>query len=68
MKFSITKTSERGFPNEIVERESLEQVINECLDPKFYHGSTPEVVVSRPESWEESDCDYVIEIYDDWRE
>ncbi len=68
MKFSITKTSERGFHNEIVERESLEQVINECLDPKFYYGSRPEVVVSRPESWEESECDYVIEIYDDWRE
>ena len=68
MKFSITKTSDFWQHKEIVERESLEQVVNECLDPKFYYGSTPEVIISRPETWEESECDYVIEIYDDWRE
>ena len=69
MKILIEKTSDRNFKY-IQEYNSLEDCVNELLDSKFIDIS-PELVVSRPDKWnsdEEQECQYVVEIYDTWRE
>lgn len=65
IKICITKTSDRSYHN-IKEYESLEACVNELLPQK-----SPELVVSKPDDLtpeEASDCGYVVEIYDTWRE
>lgn len=72
MKMLIEKTSDWGY-KEIKEYDSLESCVEEILSNKeLFPGNEPEVVVSKPnDAWtprEAQDCDYVVEIYDTWRE
>lgn len=70
MKICITRTSDYGY-KEIKEYKSLDECVKELLNPDLYQKFAPEVVVSKP-----SDCvhpkgkeyEYVVEIYDTWRE
>ena len=77
MKILLKKTSEYSF-SEIREYKDLEEAVNVLLSDRSafqYHNSDPlELIISKPyEKYyrsgdEELTCDYVIEIYDDWRE
>ena len=72
MKILIEKTSDWKY-KEIKEYDSLESCVEELLNNKeLYANNEPEVVVSKPnDSWtpcEARDCDYVVEIYNTWRE
>lgn len=72
MKICFTKTSDHHF--EIIrECKSLKACIDYILskEEELFDGSVPEVVVSKPREWdseETRECDYRIEIYDDYRE
>ena len=74
MKILITKTSNSGY-RKLRDYESLEECVNNILNSDAWQGSDswyPEVIVSRPsESWmlnEGIQCDYILEIYDTYRE
>ena len=70
MKICVTRTSDFDY-EEIKEYDNLEQCIKELLNPELYGRTTPEVVVSKPANWHPAsvrECDYVVEIYDTWRE
>lgn len=70
VKICVTKTSDRFFKY-IQEYNSLEDCVNELLDARQSANNQPELVVSRPNKWnseEEQECQYVVEIYDTWRE
>ena len=75
MKILVKKTSEYSFA-EIREYDSLEAAVNALLsdrDAFVYHNEDPlELIISKPCGGRckgsETSCDYVIEIYDDWRE
>ena len=77
MKILLKKTSEYSF-SEIREYKDLEEAVNALLTDRSafeHHNTDPlELIISKPyEKWYKADdealtCDYVIEIYDDWRE
>ena len=70
MKICITRTSDYGY-KEIKEYKSLDECVKELLNPDLYQKFAPEVVVSSPNDWEppkSKECEYVVEIYDTWRE
>ena len=77
MKILVRKTSEYSF-SEIREYKDLEEAVNALLSDRSafeYHNSDPlELIISKPYEghYKAGDkaltCDYVIEIYDDWRE
>ena len=76
MKILLKKTSEYSF-SEIREYKDLEEAVNALLSDRsaFEQNSDPlELIISKPyEKWYKADdealtCDYVIEIYDGWRE
>ena len=77
MKILLKKTSEYSF-SEIREYKDLEEAVNALLTDRSafeYHNSDPlELIISKPyeKRYKADDealtCDYVIEIYDDWRE
>lgn len=72
MKIYITKTSDLDFKR-ITEYESLEACIDDILSKgeELFDYSAPRVVVSKPEEWyseEIRECNYHVEIYDDYRE
>ena len=71
MKILIEKTSDLDFKY-AQECNSLQECVDELLSNKeLYHNTYPEVVVSKPDditSKDFPDCDYVVEIYDTWRE
>ena len=73
MKIYITKTSDWDFKMITEEYESLEACIDYILskEEELFDGAVPEVVVSKPrecDSEEVRECDYRVEIYDDYRE
>lgn len=70
VRICITKTSDWTYVS-VKEYESLEACVNEFLVPDLFGNFNPELVISRPDDCaprEASDCDYVVEIYDTWRE
>lgn len=70
MKILITKTSEWKY-EEVKEYESLESCVDEILSRnELFGNNSPEVVVSKKRPWfkYEQDVDYIVEIYDTWRE
>jgi len=75
MKILITKTSDRNY-SELKEYDSLERCVEECLNLNDDSNDIPEVVISRPKDYgnwykgntEILQCDYIVEIYDTWRE
>ncbi len=73
MKAFVYKTSGNPSDGEILESESLETLCNSILDLQDFRGFKPEIVVSKPDMDNpyceiEKQCDWVIEIYDDYRE
>lgn len=70
IKICVTKTSNLNF-EDVKEYENLEACVNELLTQDLFGNSTPELVISKPcdyMSKEANNCDYVVEIYDTWRE
>ncbi len=73
MKILITKSSDWDY-EEVKEYENLESCVEELLSRvelyHIYHNNTPEVVVYKKKPWREyeQDVDYIVEIYDAWRE
>ena len=72
MKILIEKTSDWEY-EEIREYESLEACIEELLGNKeLFPDGGPEVVVSklndRRTFYKEQGCEYIVEIYNTWRE
>lgn len=70
VKILITKTSSWNY-EEVKEYENLESCVDELLSRhELYGNNTPEVVVCKKRPWlkDEPDVDYVVEIYDTWRE
>ena len=73
MKAFVHKTSGLRSQGEIMESESLETLCNSILDIQDFGEFDPEIVVSKPDKdypydEREKQCDWVIEIYDDYRE
>ena len=70
MKILITKTSEWKY-EEVKEYENLESCVDELLSRnELFGNNAPEVVVCKKRPWleNEPDVDYIVEIYDTWRE
>ena len=70
MRICVTRTSDSLYAD-IREYKSLDECVKELLNPELYPQFHPEVVVSRPQDWQSEKvqrCDYVVEIYDTWRE
>ena len=70
MKICITRTSDYGY-EEVKEYKSLDECVKELLNPDLYQKFAPEVVVSRPYDCippKSEEYEYVVEIYDTWRE
>ena len=70
MKICVTRTSDGSY-QEIKEYDNLDQCVEELLTYELYGRYAPEVVVSKPADWKSAsvkECDYVVEIYDTWRE
>jgi len=73
MKIYITKTSDWDFKMITEEYESLEACIDYILSKReeLFDYSEPRVVVSKPDEFDSEEireCDYHVEIYDDYRE
>ena len=56
-----------------MESESLETLCNSIIDMKDFWRLQPELIISKPDmdnpyDEREKQCDWVIEIYDDYRE
>lgn len=70
IKVYISKASNWSFC-EIRNYNSLEECVEELLSGDYYFNNSPELVISKPEDWmsnKAKECDYVVEIYDTWRE
>lgn len=70
MKILITKTSEWKY-EEVKEYENLESCVDELLSRnELFGNNAPEVVACKKRPWleNEPDVDYIVEIYDTWRE
>ena len=73
MKAFVTKSSEFIYQGEIRESETLEMLCSSLLDTEDFNGFKEELVISKPDmdhpfDEREKECDWVIEIYDDYRE
>ena len=73
MKAFVHKTSGKRYEGKILESENLETLCNSILDLQDFRGFSPEIVVSKPDMDNpynelEKQCEWVIEIYDDYRE
>ena len=73
MKAFVHKTSDRRSDGKIMESESLETLCNSIIDMKDFWRLQPELIISKPDmdhSYDEREkqCDWIIEIYDDYRE
>lgn len=70
MKICVYKTSNL-FNEEIREFPSLEEAVNTLLKNETFGGGIPELVISKPREYSSiiaKKCDFMIEIYDDYRE
>lgn len=73
VKAFVHKTSGMRSKGKIMESESLETLCNSIIDLHDFGGFQPELVISKPDmdhpyDEREKQCDWVIEIYDDYRE
>ena len=73
MKAFVHKTSGMRSKGRIMESENLETLCNSILDMQDFGGFTPELIISKPDmdhpyDEREKQCEWVIEIYDDYRE
>ena len=73
MKAFVYKTSGMRSDGKILESENLETLCNSILDLQDFKGFFPEIIVSKPKmdyprDEREKQCEWVIEIYDDYRE
>ena len=73
MKAFVYKTSGIRSIGQIMESESLEVLCNSIIDTQDFNGFIPELVISKPDmdcpyDEREKQCEWVIEIYDDYRE
>ena len=73
MKAFVHKTSGIRSNGKIMESESLETLCNSILVLQDFRGFTPEIIVSKPDmdnpyNEREKQCEWVIEIYDEYRE
>ena len=74
MKAFVHKTSDiRRSNGKIMESESLETLCNSIIDLQDFGCFQPKLVISKPDmvhtyDEREKQCDWVIEIYDDYRE
>ena len=69
IKVCVTKSSDWGF--EVRKYKDLEECVEKLLSTENFYGWAPSVVVYHPDDCipkEMHDCDYVVEIYDGWRE
>lgn len=69
MKAYVYRTSTYDYKGEIVESENLETLCRSLLKPEMFDGKEDllRLVIMPPEE----DCteyDWLVEIYDDWRE
>lgn len=74
MKVFVSKTSEYT-KGEVMEFSNLEEAVNKLLSDRdafqCFKSDPLELIISKPyikSPEEHKDCDYVIELYDDWRE
>ena len=74
MKAFVFRTSQGPEDGKIVEAESLEKSCGELVEPTHFMGENhPYLIIWKPDfkypvDKRELECDWVIEIYDDWRE
>ena len=73
MKAFVYKTSDMISEGKILESENLETLCNSILVLQDFRGFTPQIIVSKPDmdnpyDEREKQCEWVIEIYDDYRE
>lgn len=73
MKAFVHKTSGMCSDGKILYSENLETLCNSILDSQDFKGFFPEIIVSKPKmdnpcDEREKQCEWVIEIYDDYRE
>ena len=69
IKVCVTKTSDSH--KEVRKYKDLTECVEQLLSKENFYDDSPSVIVSRPDICtpkEMRDCDYVVEIYDDWRE
>ena len=73
MKVFVHKTSGMRGQGQILESENLETLCNLLLNFQDFGRFQPELVISKPDmdcpyDEREKQCEWVIEIYDDYRE
>jgi hypothetical protein len=73
VKAFVYKTSGICSEGKIMESESLETLCNSLIEFQDFRDFQPELIISKPEmdhpyDEREKQCDWVIEIYDDYRE
>lgn len=73
MKAYVYKTSEIASQGQIIESKDLETLCGVLLEPENFNGWEGQIIVSKPDiehpvNEMEKQCDWVIEIYDDFRE
>lgn len=73
MKAFVYKTSGIRSKGKIMESESLETLCNSIIYLQDFGRFIPELIISKPDMnnpyyEQEKQCDWVIEIYDDYRE
>lgn len=76
MKVFVTRSSGFISDGQAREYENLEECVNTLLEKENYGKFEPELVISKPATLTklgflpgmEKDCEYVVEIYDTWRE
>jgi hypothetical protein len=73
VKAFVHKTSGMRSKGKIMESESLETLCNSIIVLQDFGRFQPELVISKPDmdhpyDEREKQCDWVIEIYDDYRE
>ena len=72
MKVFIYRTSEFFEKRDRVEEfANLDECFKKLFDTEDFGGYEKEFVISKPNKYTDKmgkDCDYVIEIYDSWRE
>ena len=70
MKICVYKASNL-FNEEIREFPSLEEAVNTLLKDETFGGGIPELIISKPREYSSTlakKCDFMIELYDEYRE
>lgn len=73
MKAYVYKTSEMASQGQVMESKDLETLCGVLLEFQDFNGWKGEIIISKPDiehplDEREKQCDWVIEIYDDYRE